>query len=624
MTAIAGVTCARTLPYSRDQVRRLLNAQRAFGSESATLTNLGSTTFGISPHRGDSNVTAVADSRVMLVADARLDNRDEIIGRVKARLHHASDCELLLAAWLEAGEDCLSWIAGDFALAVFDNDARTLTLARDPTGQMPLHYAQTREDAAFASMPTGLRPYVEHWELDRAVLAASMFSLREDDPHSSFQQVARVLPGEIVRLGLGDKRRAIYWAPATFYEQPLGTASLVEEYRHVLDQAVASTLKGSTGPIATHLSSGYDSSAVTATAARIVANPSEIVAFTSAPAAASVIPPHHRRIADESSIAAATAASLGVRHEIVREMPPMRTVMRSQFLLSQDLNIGVPNLAWMMQIRKEAAEIGVKRLLNGESGNVTLHTGGLYILSEWIRQGRWWTWARQAMHAARRPDTNYRGVLFNSFLPWLPRAAEEALRKFRFGSVPAHENPFLRAEWRHRMRSSVIEEPKHLNGYQARIYWIRGGNPGMLRKAAVAGEGIEERDPLADRRLIEFSLRLPPEQFYWNGQPRPLARAALADRLPHSVIHLEHRGLQSADWAARFGKSEANEILEEISESSTANDLFHLDRIRNAIERWPTENWNDWPVQHLYRGSVIGALAAGMFALVHEKANGGT
>ena len=92
---------------------------------------------------------------------------------------------------------------------------------------------------------------------------------------------------------------------------------------------------------------------------------------------------------------------------------------------------------------------------------------------------------------------------------------------------------------------------------------------------------------------MEFSLRLPPQQFYWRGVPRPLARAALADRLPRSVIDLKKRGLQAADWATQFTREEADAMLEEISASSTAQDLFDLPRMRDAINRWPAQDWNE-------------------------------
>jgi asparagine synthase (glutamine-hydrolysing) len=554
---------------------------------------------------------------LLLAADIQLHNADELASRAGVTRLGASHADLLLAAWMKAGEDCLSWIAGDFALAVFDSRTRLLTLARDPTGQMPLHYAEAAQVFAFASMPSGLRSFLGGLAIDRSALAASICGFRDDDPRSHFDRISRVLPGELVRLQTKRVRRKIYWIPATACDDPLSGIDLVEEFRHVLDVSVGDRMKDCARPVATHLSSGYDSSAVTATAARLVSKPDQIVAFTSAPAKEAPIPPEMWRIADESEIAAETAATLGICHVVVREMPAMRTVVRRQSLLVQEPIIGVPNAAWLLQIRREAATMGANCLLSGENGNLTLNAGGLSILSEWIRRLRWQTWIRQAGLAADRPDTHWRGVLYNSFRPWLPRFGQTMLQRRRFG-MPSHDISFLRPEWRANALNSAHPPPR-ANAYAERIHLIRNGNPGMLRKGGLAGEGIDERDPLSDRRLIEFSLKIPPDLLFWNGVSRPLARAALADRLPKSVIDLKLRGLQAADWPMRFTQADAFEMLREISENATANEILDLARMRQAIDRWPTQDWNQLSVLGEYRLSLIGALAAGMFALVHEQ-----
>jgi asparagine synthase (glutamine-hydrolysing) len=619
VSAIAGVASSRTASYRENQVNALLSAQRLYGSTCRRLARVDAATFGVSPSPNSQSVDVTLREHLMLVADLRIDNRDDVLARLGRGSEKFSDSELLLAAWLKAGEECLGWMAGDFACALFDSRTGILSLARDPIGQMPLHYAQNDGEAAFASMPTALGSFLECLSIDGLALAATTCSVRDDDPRSHFEGITRVLPGEIVRLHVTNVRRNIYWTPSTYYDEPKRSSDLVEEYRHVLDVAVDDCLKGAARPLATHLSSGYDSSAVTATAARLFGNPAEITAFTSAPAVEATVPSSWWRIGDESKIAAATASELGVRHIVVRDVSPMRTVMRRQFLLNQELNISVPNLAWLLQIRRQAAELGADRILSGDCGNASLNAGGLYVLSEWISQGRFLTWLHQARRAAGRRDTRLRGVLWNSFMPWIPEAVAERLRKYYLGAGPQDEVSFLRPDWRIKALNEAHPAPRFANGYEARVHLLRNGAPGLLRKGALAGEGIEERDPLADRRLIEFSLRIPPEQLYWNGVQRPLARIALADRVPKSVIDLPVRGLQAADWAARFTRKDAGEMLEEISTSHTAQDLFDLTRMRAAIDRWPTEDWNELPVHREYRQSLIGALSAGMFALVHEQ-----
>src|SRR5262249_13722821 len=52
-------------------------------------------------------------------------------------------------------------------------------------------------------------------------------------------------------------------------------------------------------------------------------------------------------------------------------------------------------------------------------------------------------------------------------------------------------------------------------------------------------------DPFQDRRLIEFTLGVPEEQFLRRGESRSLARRVLADRLPPALLAENRRGRQS-------------------------------------------------------------------------------
>src|ERR1700736_2580189 len=72
------------------------------------------------------------------------------------RFSTQSDTEVLVHAWEEWGEDCLTELRGMFAFALLDLRKRYATapllfLARDPWGIKPLYYTQTPDGFAFAS-----------------------------------------------------------------------------------------------------------------------------------------------------------------------------------------------------------------------------------------------------------------------------------------------------------------------------------------------------------------------------------------------------------------------------------------------------------------------------------------
>ena len=77
---------------------------------------------------------------------------------------------------------------------------------------------------------------------------------------------------------------------------------------------------------------------------------------------------------------------------------------------------------------------------------------------------------------------------------------------------------------------------------------MRRADTGNYSKGALAGWGVDLRDPTADRRLVEYCLSVPTDQYLKDGVPRALGKRALADRLPEAVINQRFKGYQSADW----------------------------------------------------------------------------
>ena len=597
---------------SREFTDELLREQTIYGASARAVAAKPGAALGAGYLAGAEPKVAQFGNCV-LVADARLDNRDELSERV-GRPAGCTDAELLLALWLRRGEDGLALIAGDFALAVFDTKTRLLSLARDVTGQRPLYYARTDFGFAFASMPGGLQPALPHFRVDRSSLALLAMDLPGEGEDSFFADVRSVGPAQVAHLSAeGRVTKGTYWRPPPPPPDHGDRRALVEEYRHVLDQAVRSRLPPAGSTVATHLSGGFDSSSVAATAARLSRNSQAVIGFTSAPVMATPPEKEFGFFAEESELAADVAALHGFQHVIVRSAAPIPDIIRNQTTLLQRPVRDPFNGAWWVEIRARAAAMGATRLLTGELGNLTLNAGNLTDLSEWIRRRRLLTWFNQARAAARRPDVNWRGVLYSSCSRWVPRPVASALERKFLHWRKSDEASFVRPEWRH-----LVKQSRAPNNYAERLAIIGVTVSGNARKAAVAQHGVEECDPFSDRRLIEFALRIPPDQLYWDGVQRPLMREALADRLPPSLFEKFGRGLQSGDWAMRLRKADAFGLLEEISASRVACDILDVERMRNSIARWPTANWNEPAIVQEYRHALLDAIGVGIFAAAYD------
>jgi asparagine synthase (glutamine-hydrolysing) len=618
MTAIAGWVGAAT-PSSEPNCEALLARLRVYGSASPQLRSLGGATFGKSLAatipEDEFDDGPLAGRTILLTADIRIDNRNELIATLgcdPVRSKSQSDSDLLFQAWLKWREGCLDLLVGDFAFAVWDDERRQLTLARDPTGQRPLFFARADSAIAFSTMPSGLLncPSLKvQFAFPR--LAATMIGLSHLEPDTLFEGIGRVLPGHVATWQDSEISQRPYWAPPQD-ELRLGRDEYVEAYRHHLDTAVGARLRRRSGALGSHLSAGYDSSAVAATAARLSQDDPPI-AFTCAPRAGFDGPVPPGRLADESGIAAMAAQRNGMEHVIVRPKEGALANLRRHVRLYQDPAVNLVNMEWWTEIFREASRRGVSTMLVGVMGNLSLNASGLAVLPQWIRQGSLRQWLVQARGAAARPDIRWRGVLFNSFAPWLPSQINDRLQTRFRGIPPASEQSFFRDEWWSILPNDDAAKPQPGARYPDRVSAIRTLDFGLLRKGALADAGIDERDAMADRRLIDFSFQLSPEQLLDRGRYHPLARRALADRLPGELLDLRLRGLQGADWFERFDRVQAHEIVEELASCNPASDLLDIGRIRAAIDHWPANGTADPRTTVLYRMRLLIALATGAF-----------
>jgi asparagine synthase (glutamine-hydrolysing) len=621
MTAIAGIVSYRQ-DLSLDSIcSSALAAQTAYGSGRAAVRRIDAAALGIDllsclpEDRFDCQ--PLCDDGYFLVADVRLDNRDEILAQLgipRSPFVEQSDAAILMFAWKRWGADCLNRLVGDFAFAIYDRHQRQLTLARDPAGSRPLCYGMDSESLRFASMPSGvvgpnrLKP-------DLAALSSQLIDCLPPE-RTCFEEVCAVPPGELVQFSSAGMVRHRYWNPHRRYNRERTVEQSAAELRGHLDDAVRSMMRHRSTALAVHLSSGFDSSAVAGTTAKFIEPGERLFALTSAPT------PHLQwlefrgRIADESAIAASTAAALGIEHVIVRDCSPLLDALRGHTRLYQQPVGNVFNQGWWTKVARTAASMGADAILSGAAGNFTISNGGLSVLPYWLRTGRLLHWLAEARAAKTKNDVRWRGLLMASFNPWLPQKLVDRIESRFLGAPAEPKTRFLRREVEQgaaRPSFKVTGDP-----FADRLAIIRSLDAGFARKGQLAQTGVEERDPTADRRLVEYCLSMPPEHLLAGGVYRPVARIALADRIPGHVLDQRSRGYQGSDWFARLTVSDMNEVMEEISASS-AGDLLDLPRMSKVIASWSNLKADQATYIARLGRSLTDALATGLFIAEVER-----
>ena len=643
MSAVAGVWNFGRRSSASEPLKRMLNAQQIYGPHDAREWRgediaVGRRLFRTLPEDAhDRQPLQSADGRFVLVADVRLDNRPELCTDVGVGSSSAAglcDSAILLECLVKWGEGALDRIVGDFAFALWDSRDRKLLLARDFIGQRPLHYHRGDGFFAFASMPKGLHAHPDiPYAPDERAIAEFVALLPADGTRSFFEGIATVPAAHLVSVtseGLVSRR---YWNPSPPAEPWRRGGDHVEGVRHHLEVATRARLRGAAGgAVGSHLSAGYDSSAVTATAARQLALDSRwVVAFTAVPREGYDGPVPPNRLGDEGPLAAETAAMYpNIEHVLIRSghRSPLDEIDRCFHLFDRP-TLNLCNMVWTIAINAAARDRGLNVLLTGQTGNMSLSYSGAEFLPDLAGSGRFIRLAAEAIKLVANGSSSWRAVAAASLGPFLPAPLWRWINRLHGRNLDPGHYTAIRSERLAQLGLPGLAAERQLDlsyrprrgAFDTRL-WVMGRvDSANHNKGILAGWGLDQRDPTADRRLVEYCLALPMAAFVSGGEYRALARAVLADRVPRSVLDERRSGYQAADWHEGMTAARADlaQELSRLSPCAAAARTLDIARLQRLTDEWPAQGWEHYDVMAAYRLAMYRGVSAGHFL---RKASG--
>jgi asparagine synthase (glutamine-hydrolysing) len=375
--------------------------------------------------------------------------------------------------------------------------------------------------------------------------------LRVEPPepqHSLYEDIFRLPGGHAMTVTAGSERVWPYWrleetADIRFRSDDDYVDALRERYERTI-RAHLRTIH----PVGSHLSSGLDSGGVTAFAAKLLKEQNRgLRAFTAIPAEGwSATSSLHGRIADEGPLAARVAAMhSNVEHIRVHHPPEFAFEAYDRMANCFGMPVGaVLNLGWWDRINQVARAGGIRVMLLGVRGNVTLSRDGSEILVELLQEGRAADFLKE-WQCARKSGLSQLGLIHmiaKSLLsPGVYRRLATAIG--RGDSVLSLLRPEVRGGMKKR-----LGRREHLARLCQRGHdWTVGHTLGVW--------DIDSRDPTAARPMIEYCFAIPPEQFYFRGESRRLMRRLLMGVVPPEVLSAPGRGLQASDWQVAANNS---------------------------------------------------------------------
>jgi asparagine synthase (glutamine-hydrolysing) len=207
------------------------------------------------------------EQRAVLIYNGELYNYRQLRRLLDAKGHRfrtSSDTEVVLAAYLEWGAECVRRFRGMFALAIWDRLERRLVLARDPLGIKPLYYRLDGRMVTFASEVKALMVLdPASRRLDREALHDFLTFRYTLAPKTMFEDVFKLAAGHVLIASANGVEVSQYWEPDYRKLEKRTEADWIDCLREKLDEAVASHLVSDV-PLGVLLSGGLDSSVVTA------------------------------------------------------------------------------------------------------------------------------------------------------------------------------------------------------------------------------------------------------------------------------------------------------------------------------------------------------------------------
>jgi asparagine synthase (glutamine-hydrolysing) len=510
------------------------------------------------------------DENLWIVYNGELYNHQELRKDLESRGHRyrtKSDTETIVHLYEEYGRDCVNYLRGMFAFAIWDRRRRQLFIARDRLGIKPLYYRFDGQTLLFGSeIKTILAFPGVRAEFNRATLAEYLAFGYITGAETMYAGIRKLLPGHVMEIGEGGQPQiSSYWdlqveedshaRPRSYY---------VRRYRELLESCVSSHLMSDV-PLGVFLSGGLDSSAVAALTTKIRKEPIETFAVGYGEEKFSELP-----------FARQVAQHIGSKHHEVRLSREEFFDSLPRLIWHEDEPIVWPSSVSLFFVARLARE-RVTVVLTGEGSDETLAGYTRYA----------WTLLNARMDRVYRTvnpkfvrDLVRKGIQAGPLSASLYRKLEHTFLVRDGASWPSfyfdnfysafsgsEQAELLTDDARQYANDAYAGSMQHWNASSGdllhRLLYtdIKTYLVELLMKQdqMSMAASIESRVPFLDHELVEFTASIPAQYDTKGLAGKFILKSAVEDILPHEIVYRQKMGFPTP-WAFWLAGPQLDEL----------------------------------------------------------------
>lgn len=546
-----------------------------------------------------------------LVYNGEIYNYKELMHELSQRGYEfasQSDTEVLINAYLEWGEECLSRLNGMFAFAIWDERKKRLFAARDRFGEKPFHYYWDPKSNRFAFAseikPLLMLPFVEPSLNERALYRFVAFQELAGSEETLWCGIRRLRNSHSLMVEWDEDCLHLsirkYWDIDLQRQEKISLEEAARKFRELFEDSVRLRLRSDV-PVGTSLSGGLDSSAVVC----------QIHAMGAAAGQKTFSARMEDPALDEGKYIREVLNQTGVEgHEVWPSATELERIFPRLCYYQEEPFLSTSQFAQHLVMRL-AKENGVTVLLDGQGADELLAGYKPYFLARYgdLAQNRqmvglWREWhGFRAKHDRAFPLSTR--AVFARILPGayqlLKRGSKKELPSY---TTWAEMSGWWNLDWLSEFadqRPTELSQSKR-DGLTRRLY--QDTMCGELQELLRYGDrnsmafSRELRQPFLDHRIAELVFALSPEQKLFKGETKVVMREAIKGLVPESIAKRQDKlGYQAplASWVKGELEEWTCQSLEQIASEFTGAIISRpLDRFKKLPR--PLSKLDSWAV----------------------------